>query len=141
MNEDGSNKSNKNGSLKKGWFDEFNKLLPLNCKYARVIIGYDCFTSKEIFDAKIQKCQELLDDKNIKDCISEKPIMLIIFPRTSYITSHVEKEDYPNGLIKIIVFNPNGDEWETTDATETICTEAAKNELKVAYSRIAGKFQ
>lgn len=74
---------------KKGWLDEFNKLLPLNCSDlgARVIISYDNF--KDIKN-KILFLENILTNKDsiARQSLVNKPILIILGPAISNIKSN-----------------------------------------------------
>lgn len=116
---------------KKGWFDEFAKLLPLKCTKSRVIIGYDTFG--EQFAVKLKKCKDLLNEPLIQKSVAESPVLLIIFPYSKYIKS----KNYGNGLLHIIEFVKTDKAWVMNELTEKICDEQIKERMKNVYSKIA----
>lgn len=116
---------------KKGWFDEFAKLLPLKCAKSRVIIGYDTFGSQ--FSAKLDKCLGLLNDKRIQASVTDSPILLIIFPYTDYVKSN----DHKNGMLHIVGFENTNGTWRMNELTDSVCDEQAIERLKAAYAKIA----
>lgn len=119
----------------KGWYDEFAKLLPLKCANSRVIIGYDCFTDN--FEKKIKKCRDLLINPNIQASLSDGSILLIIFPRTNYI----RKCKYENGLIHIVHFYKNGNNWDIEKNFENkVCDDGMLIKLQEVYKKIAEKY-
>jgi len=121
---------------KKGWFDEFAKMLPLKCTGARVIIGYDTFNSTEAFDHKVKFCKDLLNNDKIKNSLAECPILLIIFPLTKYI----KKGNFSESLIHLIRFykNESNGVWETDSEFENeILDTETRNRLTTAYNKIA----
>ena len=128
----------KDGKIsQKGWFDEFAKLLPLKCAKARVIIGYDRFKDKNLFEAKLERCHELLTNDYVKPSLADSSIFLIIFPRTEYIKAG----NYYNGLMHIIHFYNDNGEWEMEkDLTDKICNTDMLEKLKSIYKKIAEKY-
>ena len=121
----------------KGWFDEFAKLLPLKCAKARVIIGYYSFKDKDLFEAKLKRCQDLLVNEYVKPSLADSSIFLIIFPRTAYIKAG----NYNNGLLHIIHFYNENGKWKTEqDLTDIICDKEMKDRLISIYKKIRSKY-
>lgn len=121
----------------KGWFDEFAKLLPLKCAKARVIIGYDIFNDKNLFNQKLKRCQDLLANKYVQPSLTDSSIFLIIFPRTKYI----KNGDYSNGLLHIVHFFNNDGKWTMEkDLEDIVCNEETKKQLISIYKKIAEKY-
>ncbi len=115
---------------KKGWFDEFTKLLPLKCAKSRVIIGYDRF---EKFDDKLKKCHDLLTNKDVQASLTDSPILLIVFPYTGY----MQKQTYQNGLLHIVEFVKESGEWQSHELASSIVNNILQEKLKAVYAKIA----
>lgn len=85
-------KDDANKVQKKGWFDEFNKLLPLNTSDdgMRVIISYDDF---DMVEEKGKFLLEHLNDPNslTQKSIVKKPILVILAPSINAINSGEDK--------------------------------------------------
>lgn len=116
-----------------GWFDEFCKLLPIKCAKARVIIGYDLFNAET--EARLQLCQETLIEHETAgyNDITDTPILLILFPGTTYIKEHVDK-GYSNDMVRVVLFAKQNGIWGREDLF------AKMNERKILESKLSESF-
>lgn len=101
-----------------GWFNEFMKLLPLNCANARVIIGYDEFLGENgsKFEEKLDKCMSRLKSEAVIPSLVQKPIILIIFPYTEAMRKKVKEYGrQQTALLRAVQFVWANDKWERHD--------------------------
>lgn len=113
------NKDEKHTVKYSGWFNEFMKLLPLNCANARVIIGYDEFLCNDgvfEFDKKIEKCMARLESAAVIPSLAQKPIILIIFPYTGAMKRIVREYGQKTvDLLRVVEFVFENGHWYHDD--------------------------
>lgn len=119
-----------------GWFNEFMKLLPLNCAEARVIIGYDEFLEKNgesEFEKKLKKCRSRLESDVVKKSLVDKPVLLIIFPYTNAMRKMVKDgEQSDSYLLQAVEFVCENGKWER----HKISTEKYAKDIRKIYKKI-----
>lgn len=137
----------KNKLKKKGWFDEFAKLLPLKCRNSRVIIGYEYFyeEGEEYYEEcnsikrKIKNCEDLLNNKEVQQSMANSPILLILFPNTEKMRKIGNGQSKTN-ILRMVEFtcDTSSGIWSSRDLAQDALKEYQERLISV-YKQIVDK--